>query len=55
MKTDRTAGVLAATDYLERAERRSSDLAVIGIVIAQLALIVIVTVLEAALLVGVSL
>ena len=55
MKTDRTAGVLAATDYLERAERRSSDLAVIGIVLAPLALIVIVTVLEAALLVGVSL
>lgn len=52
MQPDRTAGVLAATDYLERAERRSSNLAVLGIVLAPLALILIVTVLEAALLVG---
>lgn len=50
--TDRTAGVIAAAEYLERAESRSSDLAVLGIFLAPLALYVVVTVLEAALVVG---
>ena len=45
---DRTAGVLAATAYLEAADRRSSDLAAIGVLVAPLALIVVATVLEAA-------
>jgi len=50
--TDRSAGIIAATEYLERAERRSADVAVLGIFLAPLALYVAVTVIEAAMVVG---
>jgi hypothetical protein len=52
---NRTAGVLAAAEYLERADERSADRAVFGVLSALIVFPLILAVLEGALAVGVFL